>query len=104
MKKGDFIIIGSVVSAFVLSVVMLLSFSKQGSQVVIKQNNQVIYKKSISQNQMVDTGTNKVIIQDGVVYMEHSNCKNQICKKTGQISKKGETIVCLPNKVIVEIE
>lgn len=104
MKKGDFVIIGSVVTAFVLSIVLLTSFSKQGSHVVIKQDNQIVYDKSIAENATVETATNKIIIQDGVVQMEHSNCKNQICVKSGQISKKGETIVCLPNKVIVEIK
>lgn len=46
---------------------------------------------------------NVVIIQDGIVHMDYSNCKNQICVHTGEISDKGEIIVCLPNYVIVEI-
>ena len=46
---------------------------------------------------------NVVIIQNGIVHMDYSNCKNQICVHTGEISDKGETIVCLPNYVIVEI-
>lgn len=104
MKKGDFVIIGAVAVAFLLSIIMLIPFSKQGSHVVIKQDNKIIYNQSITQNQTIDTGTNKIIIQDGVVRMEHANCKNQICINTGTISKKGETIVCLPNKVIVEIK
>jgi len=104
LKKGDFIIIGGVVAACVCSVVLLISFSKQGSRVVIKQDNQIIYDKSINLNETVDTGTNTVVIKDGVVYMSDASCKNQICVNTGKINKKGESIVCLPNKVIVEIE
>ena len=46
---------------------------------------------------------NVVVIQDGIAHMDYSNCKNQICVHTGEISDKGETIVCLPNYVIVEI-
>ena len=46
---------------------------------------------------------NIVIIEDNTVYMDYSNCKNQICVHTGEISDKGEIIVCLPNYVIVEI-
>ena len=46
---------------------------------------------------------NIVIIEDNTVYMDYSNCKNQICVNTGKISQTGETIVCLPNSVIVEI-
>ncbi len=50
-----------------------------------------------------DGHKNIVIIRDGIVHMDYSNCKNQICVHTGEISKKGDTIVCLPNYVIVEI-
>lgn len=104
MKKGDFLIIGTIAVTTVLSVVLLFSFSKQGSRVVIKQDNKVIYNESIDQNDTVNTGTNTVIIKDGVVFMKDASCKNQICVNTGKISKKGESIICLPNKVIVEIK
>ena len=104
MKKGDFIIIGAVATALIASVIMLISFSKQGSLVIVEQDNKIICEVSIDQNQTIDTGTNMIIIQYGTVYMQHSNCKNQICINSGKISKKGETIVCLPNKVIVEIK
>ena len=104
LKKGDFLIIGTVAAIFILSVVFIFSFSNQGSRVVIKQNNEIIYNQSINQNDTVDTGSNIVIIKDGVVFMNEADCKNQICVKSGKISKKGESIVCLPNKVIVEIK
>ncbi len=101
LKKGDFIIIGVVV---VTIVVLLFSFSKPGNRVVIKHNDKVVYDGSININKTVDTGSNTVIIKDGIVYMRDSNCKNQICVNSGKISKKDEKIICLPNKVIVEIE
>lgn len=104
LKKGDIVIICSSVVAFVLSIALLVSFSKQGNQVVIKQDNKVIYNQSININKTVDTGTNTIIIKDGVVYMSDSSCKNQICVNTGKILKKGESIICLPNRVVVEIK
>ncbi len=104
LKKGDIIIILAVVILTVLSVVSLVFFSKQGSRVVIKQNNEILYNQSINQNNSFDTGTNIIVIKDGFVFVEEATCKNQICVKTGKISKKGESIVCLPNKVIVEIK
>lgn len=104
MKKGDFVIIGFTTIIFALTIILLIPFSKQGSRVVIKQNNKIIYNQSIRINKTVDTGTNCVIIKDGIVYMDNASCKNQVCVNTGEISKKGESIVCLPNKVIIEIE
>lgn len=46
---------------------------------------------------------NLVSIQDHTVRMDSSDCKNQVCVDTGRISRTGEMIVCLPNRVVVEI-
>ncbi len=104
MKKGDIAIIASAVVVFAASILLLVAFSNQGSRVVIKQDNQIIYDKSIIINNTVNTEHNTVIIKDGKVYMDHSDCKNQICVNTDKIEKKGESIICLPNKVTVEIK
>lgn len=104
MKKGDFVIISAVTAMVILSIVLIFVFSKQGSRVVIKQNNEIIYNESIYIDKTVDTKTNTVVIKNGEVYISDADCKNQICVKSGKISKKGESIVCLPNKVTVEIK
>lgn len=103
LKKGDFAIIFVTAAAFTASVILAIACSKQGSRVTIKQNNRVIYDASILTDKTICTETNTVVIKNGVVYMESASCKNQICVSTGKISKKGESIVCLPNKVTVEI-
>ena len=47
--------------------------------------------------------TNNIIIEDGHVSMAYSDCANQVCVDTGAIHLSGDSIVCLPNKVMVEI-
>ena len=47
--------------------------------------------------------TNVLVIHDGECWMESANCHNQICVNHGHISEPGGLIVCLPNKVVVEI-
>lgn len=44
-----------------------------------------------------------LIIKDGEAYMQEADCPNQICVHHSPVSNKGETIVCLPNRVIIEI-
>ena len=51
-----------------------------------------------------DERHNEISIKDGLVRMENSNCPNHECEKQGAISKPGETIVCLPNRLVIEIE
>ena len=44
-----------------------------------------------------------LIICDGKADMESADCPNQICVHHSSISHKGETIICLPNRVVIEI-
>jgi hypothetical protein len=48
-------------------------------------------------------GTNTIKVDSGTVEMTHSDCPDKVCVKTGKISRVGRSIVCLPNKVYVEI-
>lgn len=47
---------------------------------------------------------NVVEIKDGTVSVTEASCKNQVCVRHGAISRSGESIVCLPNRLVVRIE
>ena len=47
---------------------------------------------------------NVVIISSSKVSVTEASCKNQVCVKHGAISRPGESIVCLPNRLVVRIE
>ena len=47
---------------------------------------------------------NVVVISGGSVSVTEASCKNQVCVRHGSISRPGESIVCLPNRLIVRIE
>lgn len=46
---------------------------------------------------------NVFTIKDGTVSMTDANCSDKICVHTTNISKNGQTIVCLPHKVVLTI-
>ncbi len=46
---------------------------------------------------------NVVKISGGEVSVTEASCKNQVCVKHGSITHVGETIVCLPNRLVVRI-
>jgi hypothetical protein len=48
-------------------------------------------------------GDTVVEIGDGAVEVLSSPCSEKICIKTGRISKPGQWIACLPNKVFIVI-
>ena len=49
------------------------------------------------------TNQNKVIIKDKTVQMIEASCHNHDCIKQGTISKVNQSIICLPNRVVVRI-
>ena len=44
------------------------------------------------------------VIEDGKAKMISADCPDQLCVHQSSIAKSKETIVCLPNKVVVEVQ
>mgnify|MGYP002853380413 CR=1 FL=1 len=49
-------------------------------------------------------GTNTLVIEDGQAYLSDADCPDLLCVKQGNISKTGESIICLPHKAVIAIE
>ena len=104
IKRGDIIITATVLLVAAILGIILFFFTNEGEKVVIKQNNKVLYELPLSENTKIELVGNTVDIKNGKADVTNASCKNQICVKHKKIEKKGESIVCLPNKVIVEIK
>lgn len=104
LKKGDIVIIVSVLAMILASSALLFLGKESGRTVTVKENNEVVYKGSLYENKVIELEGNTVEIKDGAVTVAQADCKNQICVNHAAITKKGESIICLPNKVIAEIE
>lgn len=88
------------------------TFSQADLQALIEQDGQVIYRLDLSEDMEdwqlaldLDQGRQALIIaQKGKIKMDRSTCPNQICVNAGQISKPGQSIICLPYKLAIYIE
>lgn len=47
---------------------------------------------------------NVLEIKDQVVSMVEANCHDEICVRTRPINKSGQSIVCMPHRVVIEID
>ena len=114
LKKGDYLILLVVLVALVVMLIMI-SGNRQGNQVHITADG-ITKTYSLSEGQQIripkskdSTGEqgdigNTIVIDNGQVYMEDADCPDQVCVHHKPISKSGETIICLPNQVFVEVE
>ena len=48
-------------------------------------------------------GTNLLIIADGSASVTEADCPDALCVDMGKISRAGQSIVCLPHQVVVEV-
>jgi len=104
---------GDKILIFLLIVINLASFfflTRMGKskQVIIQEDQKVvgIYDlHSPARTVMVQgpLGASKVEIREGRVRMLFSPCPNHTCQKAGWISRQGQVICCLPNKVLIRI-
>lgn len=113
MKKGDKIVLASII---VISLVMFFLTGQtlreaQNKYVSVQISGQEVQKISLKKekelreyNFKTKLGTNKVLVKDGKVWVQESNCPDQICVHMAPIEKVGETIICLPHEFLVEIK
>ncbi|MCI8293630.1 MAG: NusG domain II-containing protein [Hespellia sp.] len=106
MKKNDWILVGSVllIAGIWFLARMFLSDTHSG-MVTVTVNGEEFGTYSLEKEQTIDIhGTNQLVIQDGCADMVSANCPDQICVHQHAISRRGESIVCLPNKVVVTVD
>lgn len=48
-------------------------------------------------------GTNHLIVKDGEIWCSEASCPDKVCVHQGKKHLSSDTIVCLPNKMIVTI-
>ena len=109
MKKADFILI-AVVAVVVCLLVFFLYFvnSASGAYVQVEVDGKVTQTLPLDTDTQVEIktdggGTNTLVIEDGYAKMTQANCPDGICVSHMKINKNGESIICLPHKVIVTV-
>ena len=104
MKKSDKILAAGLLLAAILLGFFLFIGKQEGTWAVVTVDGTEVGKYNLKEAQTLDLGTgNHLEISDGEVWMTEADCPDQICVKSGKISKEHEMIVCMPHKVIVEI-
>lgn len=105
IKKKDWILIGIIVAIALLSFLMHQLLQDAGSgKVVVKVDGAIEGVFDLGDDQKITINdSNIVVINNGKATMVEADCPDQLCVKQKAISKNHESIICLPNKVVVEI-
>lgn len=108
MNKNDLILI---VILFSISIIILITFNlnqKESNIAKVYYENKEILKIDLKINNTytVDglNGKVKIEVNNKRIRVVEENSPLHLCSKQGYISKSYETIVCLPNKIVIKIE
>lgn len=106
MKKKELcFIIGILLTALLLWSAMHLMRSGSYTFIRISVDGETYGTYSLSENQVISIGnTNVCEIKNGEVTMIKADCSDHLCMKQKAVTDAGGTIVCLPNKVVIEGE
>lgn len=104
MKKQELIFIAGILTAAAL-LWFGLNWFRRGDYGTIRItiDGEEYGTYSLSEDQEISIGdTNVCRIQNGEVRMTEADCPDHLCMKQRAIDSSGGTIVCLPNRVVIE--
>ena len=114
IKKMDIVIIAVLILLSFTPHLIFFKTSQKGSKnnyAIIKVDGKIHkkiglsnVKKSEKVNLNLPNGKNTLLIKNNSIQMKSANCNDALCVKQGNISKVGQTIICLPHKLIIEIK
>lgn len=107
LKWGDFVIIG-VVLALAAAIAAVLALGVSGDQLYAEvwQDNELIERVELtdSTDRTIDLDGHNVIVLSGrTARMQSADCRDQVCVRTGTLTRAGQVAVCLPNRVVLRI-
>lgn len=106
--KNDLLLTGAILFIALVMFTVFKLTSKSGNTVKISVDGEVIKTFDLNTDTKYEIKTgdniNILVIKDSMAYVESANCPDKICQHHRKISNDGETIVCLPHKVVISIE
>ncbi|MBR3954414.1 MAG: NusG domain II-containing protein [Clostridia bacterium] len=109
--RNDIILIACVLLVAAVGLVYLNFFRSEGNTVTVTVDGTEYGVYSLSENRTEDIYTggdnqhhNRLVIKDGKAYMETASCPDGICVAHKPVFRDGESIICLPNRVVVTVD
>lgn len=107
LKKGDLLLMGLLFIAGIGGLFFTRFLTERGNSLTIMAG-QSHYTFSLNQDRDVilkgPIGYTLLKIQNGQAWIVEAPCSYQICKRMGKISRTGQTLVCVPNRIFITVE
>lgn len=106
MKKNDWkllILVGIIVAA--ICGMRFFIGDRDAGYVTVRIDGEIAETYTLSEDKVVklNGGTNTMKIERGKVDMTDADCPDKLCVHQKAISKNNESIICLPNKIVIQV-
>lgn len=109
LGKIDLAVLAAILIVICFAGVFTAAVKKPGETLVISLDGEIYREVSLNEDQRIEikkegVTVNVLDIRDGKADMKSATCPDKLCVHQNPVSKSGESIVCLPNKVVVEVK
>ena len=106
-RKNDIILIAALLVAAGAVLLVLRLTRTAGGTVKVAVDGRVVAQLPLGVDCTrvfeSERGSNTVVIRDGGVSVTEADCSDKVCVNQGAIRYNGESIVCLPHKLVVTV-
>ncbi len=109
--KNDVLFIGALLLLFSFLGLSLFLFRGEGDRVLVTVDGVEYASYPLNTDIVTDIrtgaageGHNRLVIKDGKAFVEEASCPDGICAAHRPIHREGESIVCLPHRVVITVE
>ena len=108
IKKNDFILFAAALLIGIVVFAFNSAAHQQGAQVKVISGHDVYGVYDIDEDREIaietDGNINVIVISNGAAAMKEADCPGGDCMRQRAVSRSGQQIVCLPNRILVSIE
>lgn len=107
IKKRDIVLAAVLLILGIVGVLIVKYGLKTGSTADVYIDDKLVQTLDMSVDDeytfQTDKGSNTVEVRDGAVSMKLADCPDKVCVRMGAKNRNGETITCLPHKLVIEV-
>ena len=108
LKKDIILLLGIILAAFLLWLIPYLLNKDASAMVTVYQNGHEIGKYPLGKEQTIsipsgEGGYNLLFISGGEASISDADCPDGLCVRQRAVDRNGESIICLPHKLVIQI-
>ena len=106
--KNDIVLIAALLLVALAAWGLLRLTRARGAEAVVTVDGATVAALPLSEDAVLTVGegqgfSNVIEVSGGRVRVRDADCPDRLCVRTGWVSRDGESIVCLPHKLVVTV-